>query len=126
LTVRQSSYHGLIKEATVLHHSEWLAQAKAVPVGQKRRVRHGAERTLALDVWNNEDSWSAFCHRCHESGKVYKEYLQKPVVAPVRHVKYLDKGNLVHPNALAVIDSQEYRRLVVFLQSKGVSLPVLR
>ena len=110
----------------MLHHSEWLAQAKAVPVGQKRRVRHGAERTLALDVWNNEDSWSAFCHRCHESGKVYKEYLQKPLIAPVRHIKYLDKGSLAQPDKLAVIDSQEYKRLIVFLQSKGVSLTVLK
>ena len=110
----------------MLHHSEWLADAKKVPIGQKRRIFHGAERTRAMDIWNNEDSWSAYCHRCHESGKVYKEYLQKPVVAPVQHIKYLDKGSLVHPNALAVIDAQEYRRLVVFLQSKGVSLPVLR
>lgn len=53
---------------------EWLPQAKALHVGQKRRVRHGFEPTAAMDVYNNGDSWTAYCHRCHRSGWVPKEH----------------------------------------------------
>ena len=59
---------------------EWLAQAKALHVGQKRRVRHGFETTAAMDVFNNGDSWSAYCHRCHKAGWVPKQHQQLNVV----------------------------------------------
>jgi len=34
-----------------------------------------------MDVYNNEDSWSAWCFRCHAGGRVQKEHqtLRKPV-----------------------------------------------
>ena len=64
----------------MLHHSEWLLKAKAVPVGHKRRVHHGCGATASMDVWNNPDSWAAYCQRCHDSGRVYKEYLNSGIV----------------------------------------------
>jgi hypothetical protein len=39
-----------------------------------------------MDVWNNEDRWSCYCHRCHEGGVVYKEHqrIRQAVVEPDR------------------------------------------
>lgn len=55
---------------------EWLHHAKRLAVGRKRRVRHNEERDCAMDVWNNGDSYSAWCHRCHLSGWVPKQHQQ--------------------------------------------------
>jgi hypothetical protein len=55
-----------------LHRDDWLREAQKLSVGQKKRVRHGFEASAAMDVYNNADSWSAYCHRCHESGRVVK------------------------------------------------------
>ncbi len=46
-----------------MHRSEWLDQCKRVPVGQTRRVVHGAEGRPNLVLYNNPDSWSAYCER---------------------------------------------------------------
>lgn len=53
---------------------EWLHLAKRLAVGQKRRVRHNEERDCAMDVYNNSDSYSAYCHRCHMPGWVPKQH----------------------------------------------------
>lgn len=73
-----------------LHRDDWLREAQRLSVGQKKRVRHGFEASAAMDVYNNADSWSAYCHRCHEAGrvmKVHQSVLRKVVevdrVAPV-------------------------------------------
>lgn len=57
-----------------LPRSEWLHLAQRVPIGGKMRVRHGSERTCAMDVFNNDEDWSAYCHRCHEAGRVPKQH----------------------------------------------------
>lgn len=69
-----------------LHRDDWLKQAQRLAVGQKKRVRHGFEATAALDVYNNADSWSAYCHRCHEAGRVMKVHqsILRPVQEPDR------------------------------------------
>ncbi|ARW58991.1 DNA primase [Pectobacterium phage vB_PatP_CB5] len=59
---------------------DWLHIAKRLAIGQKRRVTHGCGRTAALDVYNNDDSWSAYCFRCKESGRVLKEHQSIRVV----------------------------------------------
>lgn len=105
-----------------MHRSEWIDEAKRVPVGQSRRVQHGAEGRKNLVVFNNPDSWSAYCHSCKEGGKVLKEYLE-PVdtTAPVFR-KYLDTRSLVHPSAL---DKVKFTNLVMMLHEKRMSLAVL-
>lgn len=107
-----------------MHHSEWLSKAKAVPVGQKRRVDHGCGATTSMDVWNNTDSWSAYCHRCHISGRVLKEFL---AVVPdeILERKFCDERDLVSLQKLAVDHPEWYRRTVVLLQSKGMSTALL-
>lgn len=64
-----------------LPRDEWLRQAQGIAVGRKLRVRHHCGRTPSMDVYNNEDSWSAWCFRCHAGGRVQKEHqtLRKPV-----------------------------------------------
>lgn len=104
-----------------MHHSEWLDLAKKVPVGQKRRHYHGAELTKALDVWNNEDSWSAYCHRCHTSAKVRKQFIEKiDHVAPVFR-RYLDRSSLITLESLHERYPAKYKALVKLLHDKGMS-----
>ena len=110
----------------MLHSSEWLDQARAVPVGQKRRVFHGAEGTAALNVYNNDDSWSAYCHRCHASGKMYKQFLQKKDTSVPIIRKYLDTKALVTLQELSKVHPEKYSAMVVLLHSKGVSTSLLR
>lgn len=59
---------------------EWLHLAKRLAVGQKRRVNHTCGRTSSLDVYNNDDSWSCWCFRCHDGGRVLKEHQSIRVV----------------------------------------------
>lgn len=70
----------------MLHRDDWLKAAQSLAIGQKRRIKHGFERTAALDVYNNEDSWSAYCHRCHVGGRVMKEHqsVRRAVLEPDR------------------------------------------
>lgn len=106
-----------------LHPSEWLDLAKQVPVGQKRRVVHGAECTKAMDVWNAPESWSAFCHRCHAGGRVYKQYIQKVEVTAPEYKRYLDTSKLI-PFVDCTRDVQ--RTIVKLLHDKGMSLTTVR
>ena len=84
-----------------MHQSEWLDEAKKVPVGQHRRVYHGAERRTSLVVWNNEDSWSAYCHACGTGGKVWKKSLQRVEVEAPVYRKYLNLKQCVTLPVLA-------------------------
>lgn len=52
---------------------EWLPLAQALPVGGKRRVRHGAERRENMVVQNRKDRWTAYCFACHEYAVKYKD-----------------------------------------------------
>jgi hypothetical protein len=106
-----------------MHHSEWLDQAQRVPVGQKRRVYHGAERTPAMDVWNNDDSWSAYCHRCHESARVSKGYIEK--LEEVQEVEYLNVNDIVSLDVMRSKHIYWYKVLVQHLHAKGVSTTII-
>lgn len=47
--------------------SEWLAEAQAITVGTKNKVQHLCG-DASLVVYNNVDSWTAWCWRCHTRG----------------------------------------------------------
>ena len=102
-----------------LPSEEWLDKAKAVPLGQSRRVRHGFEPDAAMTVYNEAGKWSAYCWRCHAGGWVRKDLVQlvaAPVAAPSRD-----------PGQMQVIQpgSALYSQIIVLLQQKNVSLPVI-
>lgn len=52
---------------------EWLPLAQALPIGGKRRVRHGAEHRENMVVQNRKDRWTAYCFACHEYAVKYKD-----------------------------------------------------
>jgi hypothetical protein len=102
--------------AEYLHRNEFLRQAQQLAVGQKRRIRHGMERTAAMDVYNNDDSWSAYCHRCHISGRVMKEHqrVRQAVVEP-------DRVSPVPATALHLSQTMEFEQRAIWslLVQKG-------
>ena len=106
-----------------LHRSEWLDLAKRVPVGQSRRVRHGAESRPNMVLYNNPDSWSVWCHSCHEGGFVRKEYLEPVDTSVPVYRKYLDTKQLV---TLQAMDKAKYKDLVLMLHSKGMSTELIK
>lgn len=108
-----------------IHHSEWLVQAKRVPVGQKRRVHHAAEPTAALDVYNNEDSWSCYCFRCHEGGKVYKQVIQKVKEDTLIYRKFYNVKDTCSLQDLSKHHKDKYIRLVKLLHEKGMSTALI-
>ena len=105
-----------------IHKSEWLDQCKRVPVGQTRRVVHGAEGRPNLVLYNNPDSWSAYCHSCKTSGFVRKEYLEPVDTSVPVYKKYLDTRDLV---SLGAMSDADFKRLVLLLHDKCMSLPVM-
>lgn len=109
-----------------MHQSEWLDEAKKVPVGQHRRVYHGAERRPNLVVWNNEESWSAYCHACGTGGKVWKKSLQRVEVEAPVYRKYLNLNQCVTLPVLAQQYPSKYAAMVVLLHSKRMSTALLQ
>ena len=105
-----------------MHKSEWLDLCKRVPVGQTRRTRHGAEGRPNLVLYNNPDSWSAYCHSCKTSGFVRKEYLEPVDTSVPVYKKYLDTRDLV---SLEAMSDADFKRLVLLLHDKCMSLPVM-
>lgn len=51
----------------------WLPQAKALRVGQKRRVAHDCGSGTAMIVSHEADKYTAWCFRCSEGGIERKE-----------------------------------------------------
>lgn len=108
-----------------MHKSEWLSDAQKVPVGQNRRVYHGAETRPNLVVYNNTDSWSAWCHSCQENGFVRKEVLQAvDKSTPVFH-KYLSAADCVTLPELARAYPSKFKALVVLLHKKHMSTALI-
>ena len=103
-----------------MHESEWLRQAKALPIGQSKRVYHGAERRTNLVVKNHPAYWSAYCQHCKTGGRVNKEFAS---VAPVVvSVLSKDPGVLL-PLTLYTPDQRiPYDKIGLFLHSKHMCL----
>lgn len=101
---------------------DWLAQAQRLFVGQKQRIRHGHERTAAMDVYNNDDSWSCWCHRCHEGGTVWKQH-QHIRVARVEP----DRVQPVPADAIRIRDATPYiqRQIWSLLIKKGIAPEII-
>lgn len=70
----------------MLPYVEWLGAAQRLPVGQQRRLKHHCGSGDALIVYNNSDSWSCWCWRCHDGGHKNKAhvFLQRKVDTRLR------------------------------------------
>lgn len=108
-----------------MQRHEWLSLAQKVPVGQSRRFYHGAESRPNLKVWNKPDSWSCYCHACHEGATVYKEVLQRVTETPVVLQKYLSSTDCCTLPELARLHPQRFKRLVVLLHKKRMSTALI-
>lgn len=113
-----------------LHEDEWLHLAKQCPIGQARRVYHGAETRPNLVVYNKIDAWSAFCHRCNRSGYKPKELVRYVQPQQTKQERLgTSPGTLVSiSDALArgaFLDPHLIRAVLVHWQEKGVGLPEL-
>lgn len=95
---------------------EWLGAAKSLHVGQKRRVRHTCGRTASMDVYNHADSWSAYCFRCKESGRVTKAHQSVRVAQ-----EDTSRTSPVPATAIHISQASQYvqKRIWEFLISKG-------
>ena len=108
-----------------LPNEEWLRDAQRVPVGQGRRVYHGAESRPNLAVYNNSDSWSCWCHACGVGAHVPKQVLQAVPEAPPQLHKYLSASDCVTLSELARGHSEKFRRLVLLLHKKRMSTALI-
>lgn len=108
-----------------LPNEEWLRDAQRVPVGQGRRVYHGAESRPNLAVYNNSDSWSCWCHACGVGAHVPKQVLQAVPEAPPQLHKYLSASDCVTLSELARGHSEKFKRLVLLLHKKRMSTALI-
>ena len=106
----------------MIPRAEWLAQAQHLCIGQKKRIRHNHERTLALDVYNNDDSWSCWCHRCKEGGTVWKQH-QHIRVARVEP----DRVQPVPADVIRIRDATRYiqQQIWSLLVKKGIAPEII-
>lgn len=107
-----------------LERNHWIDAAKALPIGASRRIYHGAERRPNLVIWNQADKWSAYCHSCHESDAVRKEFALPPVPV-IRHAGRDNPGRCSSLAPLTAWPDVPVKEIVLFLQQKGVHLQML-
>lgn len=95
--------------------AKWLQIAKNLPVGTSTRYRCCGS-TKAGIAFNNVDSWSSYCFRCHTSLKEFKQY-QSLSEGLQQH-----KVTEVPTDLQKLSECSEYIREVVykFLLTKGI------
>lgn len=99
----------------MLHREEWLKQAQQLSIGQKRRIMHGCG-SASLDVYNNDDCWSAYCFRCHDSGRVNK--VHQSIIRRVQESNHIQP---VPETVMKLSDATPYeqQRMWAMLVQKG-------
>jgi len=108
----------------MLHPSEWLKEAKQLPVGRTKRTYHGAEKRPNLVIRNTDTGWSAYCHSCHDKGYVAKEFVKVLEVAPV--VRKASGAGFLRSLNLETDLNIPYSDISLFLHKKGMSLQYIQ
>lgn len=101
---------------------EWLPLAQALPIGGKRRVRHGAEHRENMVVQNRKDRWTAYCFACHEYAVKYKDCVKLTEDAPQNPSVIASKPPVFVPMN---DPNTPVADVVKFLYSKHMSLSLL-
>lgn len=101
---------------------EWLPLAQALPIGGKRRVRHGAEHRENMVVQNRKDRWTAYCFACHEYAVKYKDCVKLTEDAPQNPSVIASKPPVFVPMN---DPNTPIADVVKFLYSKHMSLSLL-
>ena len=102
---------------------EWLPLAQALPIGGKRRVRHGAEHRENMVVQNLKDRWTAYCFACHEYAVKYKDCVKLTEDAPQNPSVIASKPPVFVPMN---DPNTPIAGIVKFLYSKHMSLSLLK
>jgi len=55
--------------------TDWIHEARRLPVGGRRRIRHAFEHRENMVVGNAEAYYWAYCHACHEGDRVMKDHV---------------------------------------------------
>ena len=85
-----------------LPEADWLARAKALPIGRTARIRHGREARINLVVGNDDGHWWAYCQSCKAGGKVQKDHVRVTGVPAPK-----DSESLVLPHDMVHIMQAE-------------------
>lgn len=109
----------------MIPHHEWLDEAKRLCVGERKRVYHGAETRPNMLIQNTPTAYKAWCWHCNAGGAVRKEYsraydLEHKTSSTTRDYSFASIAEL------QTKDVQRYKDLLCFLQSKGMSLVLLK
>lgn len=99
----------------MLPKEEWLRDAQRLAVGQKRRIRHGCGSS-SLDVYNNADSWSCWCFRCHDGGR--EDKIHQSILRPIVEANHVSP---VPATVMRFTDATQYeqQRMWRLLCEKG-------
>lgn len=102
-----------------LHRSEWLHLAQAIPVGSQARHKHVGDSSNRpnLVVYNNGDSWSAYCMACKAPDRVFKTHVRYSAVAPRESASLVLPRDAVNVHELPQWQQEQIGR---FLASKGM------
>ena len=68
---------------------DWLEVAKALPLGQKKRVHHECGEDRPLVIGHDEIGYSAYCHRCGPIGNQKHGYMN---LAEIQRLNDLNKN----------------------------------
>ena len=106
----------------MLPKEEWLHLAKQLCVGESKRIYHGAETRPNMLIQNTPTAYKAWCWHCNTGAIQHKQYSQRdvPISTTQRNYSYISIAKL------AAQHSSIYKDLIVFLQTKGVSLVLLQ
>ncbi len=100
-----------------LPENEWLLKAQALAIGQTSRTYHNEENRANLVISNHPDCWEAYCHRCHEGGRVYKTHVVVGAEAQVQE-RFMPWPDDAKPAASDELYPSVYRTLL----RKGIDL----
>lgn len=107
----------------MLPREEWLAKAQSMPIGRVWRGLHRREARPNLVIWNKSDSWSCYCHHCHEGGVVMKEHVKFGMDSPeaLRSIMTVPDDKVKQ----SLWDEHMTDRVGRFLASKGMDYLML-
>lgn len=95
----------------------WLEEAKRLPVGYSKRMQHGRENRLNLQISNLADKWMWWCFACCTGGQVKKEHLRiKTEQADLKPIQINEEDMLY-----AKSQRTEWEQIVRFLYSKNMA-----
>ena len=109
----------------MIPHSEWLKDAKKLPVGQTKRIYHGSEKRPNMIIKNLDSGYSCYCHACHDGAYVPKELVKVRPVIPTNRKSH-DPGFLRSINLYKPDINIPYSDIMFFLHTKNMAMQYIQ